>query len=56
MDDARRHVTIFDVSGGPEKWERSLGELFYSIRSTISSSAMAPAAPDDARTPWYSAS
>ena len=53
MDDQRRHVTVFDVNGDPEKWERSLGDLFDSIRSTISSSAMAPAAPDDSRTASY---
>jgi hypothetical protein len=50
LDEEHERVTIFDVSGDPERWERSLSDLFDSIRSTVSTSAMAPADPDDAST------
>jgi hypothetical protein len=35
-DEQRNHVTVFDVSGTPALWERSLGELFDCIRDTLS--------------------
>jgi hypothetical protein len=54
VDERREHVTIFDVSQDPERWERSLWSLFDCIRSTVSGTgSRAPAAPDDARTAAY---
>ena len=50
IDDAHGQVTVFDVSGDPERWSRSLDDLYDSIRSTLIPTAMAPAAPGDART------
>ena len=52
LDEGHERVTVFDVSGDPERWERSLSDLFDSIRST-SPAAMAPADPDDAGTAAY---
>lgn len=41
LDERHERVTVFDVSGDPERWERSLHDLFDSIRSTLSTSAIA---------------
>jgi hypothetical protein len=35
VDARRERVTVADVSGDPDRWAFSLGELFWSIRETI---------------------
>jgi hypothetical protein len=53
-DENREHVTVFDVSGDPGLWERSLRDLFDLIRGTFSESgSTAPAVAGDAETHSY---
>jgi hypothetical protein len=49
VDGSRARVTVFDVSGNPELWDRSLQQLYECIWQTVSGT-LAPAAPDDGRT------
>ena len=51
LDDGRRNVTVHDVSGDPERWQRSLRVLYDCIRDTMSRvGSVAPASPGDAQT------
>jgi hypothetical protein len=51
LDDRHEHVFVSDVSGSPERWERSLMDLFDAIRNMLSTEeSFAPADPRDRET------
>ena len=43
--ESRDHVVIADVSSSPERWERSIGDLYDCIRGTLIRSGSAMASP-----------
>ena len=49
IDWPRQRVTVYDVGGNPDLWERSLQQLHTCIWQTLEGT-LAPAAPGDART------
>ena len=54
VDPRRERVSIVDVSGRPERWERSMRTLFDCINRTLSPvGSIAPAAPGDVQTRAY---
>ena len=51
IDARRQHVTVFDVSGDPDRWASSLDYLFECVRETLArDGSMTPASPGDTRT------
>ena len=53
LDSHHEQVFVSDVSGSPERWERSLADLFDAIRNMVWTEGFAPADPSDRDTARY---